>query len=400
MLKKRKNEVKNMAFSKLKKRKGQIRGIDFTISLVLFIILFSQLILVIFNARVTLVKQIEKEENAETIAKRLLGYTGPPGWEDINTPTDIGLKASYSSNSDVYELDPAKIVRFLENTAIINQTQPGLVKKYLSYNFLKEKLQLEDVDFSLGFHVPITLSLTHTLETGQHGAIVGKLTTNRGAIAPDITTRLFGINVENNTVFNMGEYVSNSTGQFIHILPRYTFSFAIFGISELFLSYSYDYITPIYDSTAYADVPINGEAMPTIVTSSNMATGKFVSIGTEMNEPGDTQTIISLQQNPNNTDFGGYQQTILGTFSEDAIAVEFPVIPDSFSLVIMIVETAADHFIKIDTLPQIVDGDKNSYIGNYDENIPVESNIDEYRTFVSVHGILLEAILHSWSGNI
>lgn len=385
-----------MVIFPIKKRRGQIRGIDFTISLVLFILMFSQLILVIFNARTTIVSQLHDEEDSEFIANRLFGLTGPENWVNEDNPLDIGLKSDAKNNLQTLEIDAAKLLRFKHDTELINQRNSTLIQNYISYETIKEILNLDKIEFSIKMQTIIELKLEHLPEFSSEGLIRGEIRTSRGFLVSGIVTKLYGMNVENNTIFYLGEKISNSTGYFSHILDYYDFPFVIFGISEYLLGVSYDWVIP--DITGHTEIPIDGKEIPTAIVSTGLTSAKFVDFATEMNNAFDTQSISILTQNTSNNLLGGYSSLEFAPTSSVEVSYDFTLPSNDFCLAILNIETASDYFFKIESLPIINDGERSNRIEDedLDDILPTIYDMDEYRFYVYVRNIMLEVTILSW----
>ena len=142
-----------MYFSRLKKRRrGQIRAVDFIVSLFLFLLMLTQLILIIINVQTDVtgsgIGNITSEE-LDIFGRQLLEQKGDPFWGyQKNLPNSFGLADSLSTTP--LTLSAAKISRLITGTSFLI-TEPTGYEMH-NYNNLKEIIKLDArYEFQIGF---------------------------------------------------------------------------------------------------------------------------------------------------------------------------------------------------------------------------------------------------------
>ncbi|HKZ42566.1 MAG TPA: hypothetical protein VJ044_16505, partial [Candidatus Hodarchaeales archaeon] len=98
-----------------KRRRGVARAIDFTVAFSLFIIMYTQFLLVLINTNNIVLDSAKESNPAQALATHLLGKTGigtsGSGWaNDILPPTELGLSSNYSARGR-YNVDLNKLAR-------------------------------------------------------------------------------------------------------------------------------------------------------------------------------------------------------------------------------------------------------------------------------------------------
>ncbi|MFQ5976302.1 MAG: hypothetical protein ACE5J5_08315, partial [Candidatus Hydrothermarchaeales archaeon] len=149
------------ASSSRSKSRGQVRAIDFTVSVFLFILVISQLVLLIFNSEIILFseKEINLNENVDLLAERILGFEGTQNWGiKASTPEKFGLADAGSMGNLV--LDAAKIARLSGDLALLSETT-GLAS--VNYRTLHNLLGLNQEDFVFSIRSLFEISSTASL---------------------------------------------------------------------------------------------------------------------------------------------------------------------------------------------------------------------------------------------
>lgn len=151
-----------MIFSQLKKRRrGQIRGVDFVVSLFLFLIMLTQLILIIINVqsgiRTGIVGKLTYER-LDVFGRQLLLEEGDTDWGYLQElPSTFGL--SDSNYESVFTLDASKISRLVTGTSYSISSVSGY--DIYDYDALKETINLEsDYEFQLAFYPCLNANVT------------------------------------------------------------------------------------------------------------------------------------------------------------------------------------------------------------------------------------------------
>lgn len=195
----------NMYFSRLKKRRrGQIRTVDFVVSLFLFLLMLTQLILIIINIQFGITTRTIGTltyEELDIFGRQLLLEEGDPNWGyQQELPKTFGLA---DSNSLSYlSLDSAKITRLITGT-------PLSVYKMYDYGTLTETIGLErDYDFQLGFYpllnTKVNVSVTDLAQVQVTNAFNTPIS--------NVQVFFFTIDLTNGEVISEGSTSTDSTG--------------------------------------------------------------------------------------------------------------------------------------------------------------------------------------------
>ncbi|UCE13148.1 MAG: hypothetical protein JSV04_13280 [Candidatus Heimdallarchaeota archaeon] len=151
-----------MVFSRLKKRRrGQIRAVDFIVSLFLFIIMMTQLILIIINVQSGIQTGIVGEltyEKLDIFGRQLLLEEGDINWGYLQElPSTFGL--SDSKSETVFTLDASKMARIVTGTSYSISSISGY--ETYDYDTLTKKINLEsDYEFQLAFFPCLEINVT------------------------------------------------------------------------------------------------------------------------------------------------------------------------------------------------------------------------------------------------
>ncbi|MFW9905389.1 MAG: hypothetical protein ACFFFH_13695 [Candidatus Thorarchaeota archaeon] len=200
-----------MGFSRLKKqRRGQIRAVDFVVSLFLFLLMLSQLILLVINIQTGIktgtIGAITYEE-LDIFGRQLLLEEGDQDWGYYQTlPSTFGLADDKART--YLSLDSAKIARLITGTPI----PVSLVSGYEMYDYttLKETVGLKrDLDFQLGFYPllypKINVSSTNFAEVQVKNYFDAPIS--------NVRVNFFTIDLTNGDVISEGETLTDSDGE-------------------------------------------------------------------------------------------------------------------------------------------------------------------------------------------
>ena len=199
-----------MFFSRLKKRRcGQIRAVDFIVSLFLFLLMLSQLILIIINVqfgvRRSTIGTLTYEE-LDIFGRQLLLEEGDTNWGYLqNLPTTFGLADPCSLSH--LTLDSAKIARLITSTSFSIFHSSGF--EIYDYETLKETIGLErGYEFQLGFY---TLLETEVDVSTSNVAQVQVKNTYNTPIS-NAQVYFFTIDLTNGEVISEGSTLTDSNG--------------------------------------------------------------------------------------------------------------------------------------------------------------------------------------------
>lgn len=148
-----------------KRRRGQIRAVDFVVSLFLFLLMLSQLILLIINVQSGIISTREgyiSYDELDIFGRAILQKEGDPNWGyQQGLPDNFGL-AIENSHSGL-TLDPSKIARLITGTTYPISSVSGF--DIFDYSTLKNWIHLEsEYDFQLTLTPSLNVDLSVTLE--------------------------------------------------------------------------------------------------------------------------------------------------------------------------------------------------------------------------------------------
>ncbi len=146
-----------------RRRRGQVRAIDFIVSLLLFMLMLSQLILVVINVQSGLNSQMRNNLNykeLDTFGRILLQEEGNQFWGyQQSLPETFGLAQSKAISS--INLDAAKISRIITGTTFPTYLISGF--EQFDYPSVKNILGLDakqDFQLSLQPYLELSISIT------------------------------------------------------------------------------------------------------------------------------------------------------------------------------------------------------------------------------------------------
>ncbi len=199
-----------MVFSRLKKRRcGQIRAVDFVVSLFLFLLMLSQLILIIINVQSSIrtgtIGTLTYEE-LDIFGRKLLFEEGDTNWGYLQKlPRTFGLADSNSHS--LLTLDSAKIARLITGTFLPISPVSGF--DMYDYTTLKETVGLErEYDFKLGFYPLLEPEIT--VSTSDFAQV--KVTDTYNAPISNAQVNFFTIDLTNGDVISEGSTLTDSRG--------------------------------------------------------------------------------------------------------------------------------------------------------------------------------------------
>ena len=148
-----------------KRRRGQIRAVDFIVSLLLFLLMLSQLLLIIINVQSGIVSQMGDEltyDELDILGRLILYEQGEDYWGyQQSLPDSFGLASV--TNIPYYSLDAAKVSRIVTGTSFPILELSGF--EQFTYSSVKNILSLDsNLDFQLAFlpYFEPTLTITET----------------------------------------------------------------------------------------------------------------------------------------------------------------------------------------------------------------------------------------------
>jgi hypothetical protein len=200
-----------MGFSRLKKRRsGQIRAVDFVVSLFLFLLMLSQLILLVINIqsgiRTGAIGTVTYEE-LDIFGRQLLLEEGDQNWGYYQTlPSTFGL--ADDSLRTYLSLDSAKIARLITGTP----TPVSLVSGYEMYDYatLKERVGLQrNLNFQIGFYPLLYPKINVSSTNFARVQVKNYYDTS----ISNVRVNFFTIDLTNGNVIFEGETLTDSDGK-------------------------------------------------------------------------------------------------------------------------------------------------------------------------------------------
>ena len=134
--------------------------------MLVFIIILSQFILILFNAQMTL-NNVDKSyldrSNVEFLIDQVFMATGDPYWGlKPQIPTHFGLSLDNLSGMARYVLDPSKVTRISAPSTLPNPFE------YISYSKVRELLGYTDEHFNIELLSPLNVSLNSPLQKNNN----------------------------------------------------------------------------------------------------------------------------------------------------------------------------------------------------------------------------------------
>ncbi len=203
-----------MYFSRLKKRRrGQIRAVDFIVSLFLFLLMLTQLILIIINVQTDVtgsgIGNITSEE-LDIFGRQLLEQKGDPFWGyQKNLPNSFGLADSLSTTP--LTLSAAKISRLITGTSFLISESTGY--EMHNYNSLKEMIKLDArYEFQIGFFPVLKVSVTSSIINITANIVEATVTNFQNTPIPDVQLYFYSLDLTNGEAILEEIALTNSTG--------------------------------------------------------------------------------------------------------------------------------------------------------------------------------------------
>ena len=132
-------------------RRGQVRGVDFALAMLIFIIAFSQIIIVLSNLLIPSLIQMEtysQEQDLDTIYSNIFYSQGyPTDWGSIGTSYLSDFRVGLLGNQE--SLDFTKINRL--SSGILDFWKIDYIRTKISFALIQ--------DFALEIYSPITISI-------------------------------------------------------------------------------------------------------------------------------------------------------------------------------------------------------------------------------------------------
>lgn len=179
-------------------RRGQVRGIDFSLSMVIFMLMMSQLLILTGNfiqVNQTYQSNVQRTAFADSIARDIVYSDGTAGGTDwlTSTATTINGAADWE-----FGLTSSGMVNPFKLGRLSNWTIASML---LDYNTVSNGLNLEGKQFAIKIDTMVNVTITSVQAVGSWATaeINGTVTLNNAAV-PDSYVQLFTIDVSGFTV--------------------------------------------------------------------------------------------------------------------------------------------------------------------------------------------------------
>jgi hypothetical protein len=391
-----------MFFKRLKKRRGgQIRAVDFVVSLLLFLIMLSQLILVIINVQSSIWNKevdILTYSELDLLGRSFLQECGSPSYwaYQKSLPSAFGLAKDYSQFHFV--VDAAKISRIIPEAGSEIERISGY--EILDYNTLKEALDLEsNLEFTLAIYPYIDVTVDVSAENITANTIKIQATDPDNSPISGATTHVFIVDLLSGHTIPIRPVFTNNIGEvsISYQRPRFNEPEArhfVFVIVEKGSFWGMNWGIQSFD-----DVTI-GPSTNTIVWGGGINTSSLL-ITDSLEYQGDPEShFISIIYRDSQLSFSN--RTIDITDSLSINANETIPIPTEGLVTFFSIDKTADNFrVGVGSYPAILDRDLDSghfyrKIGHLTLNGNIKTMISKIYPIV-VRGTLMRCQLNLWS---
>ncbi|MFW9779129.1 MAG: hypothetical protein ACFFE8_09775 [Candidatus Heimdallarchaeota archaeon] len=387
---------------RFKRRRAQIRAVDFIVSLLLFMLMLSQLILIIVTIQAGIQVSTSKGITAEEIdvfARSILLEEGEPGWGYRQIlPATFGLGSDISTVS--LTLDPAKIARLVTGTDFPVFQISGY--STFDYTALKEAMHLPS---GRNFQ----LALLPTLETSVEVAVLNiNNNTNiitvetwnaRASPISSAKAYFFVVDFTTGTIHSLGVSITDTTGQASknYLIPNAGIPDAehmVLSIVEkgALWGMNWAYIDP---NPAFSQSVIGTASSSTVWGGGINSTALLAS--DQVIETPDQHYISILYRNT----VGGFSNTTLDLSSSISGNATIPIPTNGLVIVFSISQIGDTYEVAIGSYPTILDRTQTTGVfydvfGAQEDESSAESQLS--RTYpVIVRNLLMKCTITLWS---
>lgn len=198
-----------------RKRKGQVRAIDFTVSLLLFLIMLSQILLILFNIRFSMSNEniySIGSDDIDSIHNKLFNTEGSGNWGYLNSiPSEFGLKR-VNIKSGLY-IDQAKLSHLIPEIQLSTQFSSS----YISYDILKGMINL---DSGFEFNIAIKTLLNVEINVSNTNEVTIGVFNDKNEPSVLCQISYFSVRLIDSHITLEGSTHSDSTGKISFILDN------------------------------------------------------------------------------------------------------------------------------------------------------------------------------------
>ena len=383
-----------------KRRRGQVRAIDFVVSLLLFLLMLTQLILVIINVQTGLTTQMKDDlsfTELDTFGRSLLQKEGPPQWgykQDL--PSSFGL--SESANLPSLTLDASKIARLITGTTFPISTISGF--EQFSYDSIKNLLSLgTDQEFQLSILPLLEISIIITQENDSAYQARVDITNVNNLPIEECTVSFFTLDLTTGSIILAGVDSSGNDGEasIVYINPNFNIpdgEHLIIVIAEKGPLWGIAWDSP---SSNPEDVLIGRESNAAIWSCGLNSSSLLISDMHEVVETPDEHFLSYIYKNNQ----GGFSnESITPTFkfkANETVSIPTNGIVAFFS----IIKQGDIYKVGIGTFPAVLDNNQNSgefynVFGKVEDNLREKTRISKDFP-VYIRGTLMKCRIILWS---
>ncbi|MHA2111064.1 MAG: hypothetical protein ACXAC6_12245 [Candidatus Hodarchaeales archaeon] len=383
-----------------RRRSGQVRAIDFVVSLLLFLLMLSQLILVIINVQTGLTSHIEDSltlTELDTFGRSLLQEEGSPLWgygQDL--PSSFGLAESTAFPS--LTLDASKIARLITGTSFPISAISGF--EQFSYDSVKNLLAIgTDQEFQLSFLPLLEISMEIAEENASYYQASVTITNANNDPIEECIVSFFTLDLTTGNILLAGIETSDNSGKAsnIYIDPNFNvpdgehLSIAIAENGPLWG------ITWSIPSSSSEDILLGRESNATVWACGLNSTSLLVSDVHEAIGAPDEHFLSYIYKN-NQGGFTNESITATSLFElNETISISNNGIVAFFS----IIKTGDKYKVGIGTFPAILDSVQN--LGNFYNVLGVVEDNPRDKTRITkdypvyIRGTLMKCRITLWS---
>ncbi|MFW9855819.1 MAG: hypothetical protein ACFFFG_12210 [Candidatus Thorarchaeota archaeon] len=387
---------------RFKRRRAQIRAVDFIVSLLLFMLMLSQLILIIVTIQagiqVSTLKGITVEE-LDIFARSILLEEGDPDWGYRQTlPTTFGLGSDISTVS--LTIDPAKMARLVTGTDFPVFQISGY--STFDYTALKEAIHLPSGrDFQLALLPTLETSVEVAVLNSNNNTNIITVGTWNAHASPISSAKanFFVVDFTTGTIASLGVSITDAAGQASknYLIPNAGIPDAehmVLSIVEkgALWGVNWAYIDP---NPAFSQAVIGTASSSTVWGGGINSTTLLVS--DQLIQSPDQHYVSILYQDT----VGGFSNTTLDLSTSVRGNETIPIPTNGLVVVFSIAQIGDTYQVAIGSYPAILDHTPTTGVfydifGTQEDELSAESRLS--RTYpVLVRNLLMKCTITLWS---
>ena len=383
-----------------RRRRGQVRAIDFVVSLLLFLLMLSQLILVIVNVQTGLTSQMKNDlsfKELDTFGRLLLQEEGSPQWGyKQGLPSSFGLAESTAFPS--LTLDASKIARLISGTSFPISPISGF--EQFSYESVKNLLTIgTNQEFRLSLLPLLEITLEIVQENASYLQSLVTITNENNNPIEKSKVSFFTLDLTTGDIFLAGIDISDTNGKASNIYLDPNFN--IPGGEHLSIAIAEN--GPLwgivwgFPSSSSENIVVGRESNATVWACGINSTSLLISDVHEVVGTPDHHTLSYLYKNNQ----GGFSNESIAASSlfelNESISISNTGIVAFFS----VIKTGENYKVGIGTFPAILDTVQNSgnfynVFGFFEDNVRSKTGITKDFP-VNIRGTIMKCRITLWS---